>query len=205
VSSTIPVCAAIPPEGSTRFDRLQLLGIPDQDDFGAGRLRPLENASELPSAHQTRLVDHQHIAFAEQVIALRPTQLPTGERARGDSAGTLQVLRRDARQGRPLHGVAGSLPGSARRLQHGALAGPGHPDQHGQIRRTGHMLKRLALLRRKPPVRQHLGLVLRGDGVLAASGQALGPLEHRAFELNHLPRRPAGLTTIVDAQGHQVR
>jgi hypothetical protein len=81
-----------PPECSTGFDRLQLLGISDQDDF---RTR-LQHARELARADQPGLIDDEYITLTEQLVPLVPIPFPARQRARCDPAGLLQALRGDS-------------------------------------------------------------------------------------------------------------
>ncbi len=68
-------------ERRARFDGLQLLGIADQHDLGAGLCRMGQDAFQLAGADHAGLVDHQHIAGREQVAALSPAMLQAGDGA----------------------------------------------------------------------------------------------------------------------------
>src|SRR3546814_16159632 len=63
-----------------------------------------------------------------------------GDRPRGDSRSTFQILGRDPRQGRAAHLIALMLPRLARHPQHPRLAGAGIADDHGKIALADHNL-----------------------------------------------------------------
>src|SRR6185437_128246 len=81
-----------PTKGGPRFDRLQLLGITHENDFGAGPLGALYHSRELASSNQAGFIDDQHITLAQQVAPVRPASFPARQRTSGNSAGILQVF-----------------------------------------------------------------------------------------------------------------
>src|SRR6185312_13756784 len=61
---------------STRFDRLQLLWVSDQNNLRTSLLDGLEHSLELSCPYQPRLVDHQDVTRCELIATLRPAHLP---------------------------------------------------------------------------------------------------------------------------------
>ena len=80
------------PEGRTRFDRLQLFGIADQDDLGADLRCMGQHAFQLPSADHAGFVDDKHIAHCEQVATLAPAVFQAGNGAGGDARSAFEVF-----------------------------------------------------------------------------------------------------------------
>ena len=58
------------------LDRLQLLGIADQNDLGARPLGRADERGELPRRDHAGLVDHQYVALPEFPSPVIPTVLP---------------------------------------------------------------------------------------------------------------------------------
>ena len=68
-------------EGGSRLDRLQLFGIADQHELGAGLGDGLDEQRHLPRRHHAGLVQHENGLVVELVAALVPAQLPGRQRA----------------------------------------------------------------------------------------------------------------------------
>ena len=135
-----------PPKRRPRLDRLQLLRVPDQNDFRVGLLRHLEHPRELPRADHSSLIDDQNIFGREGIPPPAPRQFIARQRARLDARRDLQILRGNARERRPLYRQTFRLPGLAHRRKRRALARPGDPDQGLKVPCPRHVLKGLALL-----------------------------------------------------------
>ena len=116
------------------FDGLQLLGIADQHDLGAGLSGMGQHALQLAGADHAGLVDHQHIAGREHVAALSPAMLHAGDGARRDARSAFEIFRRDAGQRHAPDLVARRFPGLPRHAQHRALSGAGMADHDAQDR-----------------------------------------------------------------------
>ncbi len=70
-------------ERRARLDRLQLLGIADQDHLGASPLGRRQQPLHLARADHSGLVDHQDVARRQQFTPLRPLMLQAGDGSRG--------------------------------------------------------------------------------------------------------------------------
>src|SRR3546814_5297962 len=103
-------------------------------------------SSDVCSSDLARLVYHQHVAVGQQLAALVPLIFKAGDRPRGDSRSTFQILGRDPRQGRAAHLIALMLPRLARHPQHRRLAGAGIADDYGKIALADYMLQSGLLL-----------------------------------------------------------
>src|SRR3546814_15376228 len=98
-------------------------------------------SSDVCSSDLARLVYHQHVAVGQQLAALVPLIFKAGDRPRGDSRSTFQILGRDPRQGRAAHLIALMLPRLARHPQHRRLAGAGITDHYSQIPLADYMIQ----------------------------------------------------------------
>src|SRR5207244_8389224 len=76
-----------PAKRRARLDRLQLLGVADQDDFRLRLVRYLEHPGELPCADHASLIDHEHIARRQWVAVARPSVLEACDGAGVDPGG----------------------------------------------------------------------------------------------------------------------
>ena len=90
-------------EGRARLDRLKLFGIAHQQDFGAALLGFAEHTLKLARADHSGLVDHQHIAWTEEIAVFAPGIFERSDRTRGNARSCFQVFGGDARQRQPLN------------------------------------------------------------------------------------------------------
>ncbi|SEE59851.1 hypothetical protein SAMN04490357_7716 [Streptomyces misionensis] len=114
-------------EPAARADRLELLGVADRHQFGAGALRLLHQGGGLPVVGHGGLVDDQDVDAGESVTVADLRQ-PGGDRAGRDAGGVVQALGRDRAHGGAGVGVAGGVPRDPARLHERALAGAGRAD-----------------------------------------------------------------------------
>src|SRR6202023_1578621 len=98
-------------EGVAGADRLEPVGIAEQDDLGAAIPGVGEDAAEPPHVERSRLVEEKHGARMETLGALRPGALEARERAGRDAGLGLQRRRGFGGQGRAADLVAVLLVG----------------------------------------------------------------------------------------------
>ena len=127
-------------EGLTRGQPVTDTGSSIQAPVGPGTLGRIMRLWLL-----RQMVENQQ-RHDELVAALRPRMFKAGDGTGLDARSTLQILGRDARQGRPAHLVACLLPRLARNTQHRRFTRAGIADHHGQPLRLGDVLQRGTLL-----------------------------------------------------------
>jgi hypothetical protein len=118
-----------PAKGAAGVDLGQLMGVADQHDRGTGGAGVLDHGVQVARRQHSRLVDDDHGARAQPVLAAEVELDPQQEHARGADRGLLfEVARRLARDGGAHHDVARGLPRLARRVERERLARPGRAD-----------------------------------------------------------------------------
>ena len=66
-------------ERRARLDGLQLLAVAHEHHLGAGLAGLGQHAAKLEAADHARLIDHQHVARGQPVLALRPRPFERGD------------------------------------------------------------------------------------------------------------------------------
>jgi len=192
------------------FDRLQLLGIADQDHLGATAFGFAQDPLQLPRADHAGFVDHQHVLGAQRVAVLRPLMLEARNGARGDARVRLEVLGGDAGEGNPANLEACLFPRLSGHAQHGRFAGPGMADDDTETVPIGDMDQGVFLLvREDEAARFGLGQSASSARLRypmpSALGHPVGSPMKALFDRNHLLAGEAVLAAPVAAQPHQVR
>ena len=185
------------------FDGLQLFGVADQDHFGVGFFGEGEDTLELVGADHAGLVDHEDIAAAQGVAAVRPGEFVAREGAGLDAGGNLQVLGGDSGERRAFDRVAFGFPDLAHGGECGALAGAGDAGEGFQIAAAGHFDDGALLLGTQAMLGEYRGSALRVDVVIGALGQIVGVIEQAALGGEHLASGKALPAAIIDAEGHK--
>ena len=194
-------------EGSARLDRLQLLGITDQNRLGPTALGFTEHPLQLPRADHAGFVDHQHIFGGQTLTVLRPLVLQAGNGAGSYPGTTFKVLGGDAGQGNATHLVPGLFPRFPGHAEHGGLAGSGITDDDAKVVAFCDMNQRLPLLARQ---NQAMGFRLGqgpltgllGHPMLLALGHHVCCAVQALFDLEHLAAGEAVLVPSIPAQPH---
>ena len=181
------------PERRPGLDRLQLLGIANENDFRAGPLGLADEARQLLRGNHSGLVDHQNIARTQFPAPGLPAIIPGRQRARGDAGRFLETLGGFPGQRRPMNAKTLALPCFARGGQHGALARSRQSDDDGELLLSGDMADGLLLLLGQKRARRqrllHMGLA---DAMAPRRAHPVGRENHAALDLDHFPRRIAG-------------
>lgn len=81
------------PKRRAGLDRLQLLGIADQNDLGAAPFGFTQHPFQLARADHAGFVDHQYVLDVEKLASLRPLVLQAGDGALGDPGTAFEVSR----------------------------------------------------------------------------------------------------------------
>ncbi len=68
------------PERGSRFYRLELTRVADENGFGAELVEAFHDAQHLCGRDHSGLVDNEHIALVQLIVAPRPSAFPRGER-----------------------------------------------------------------------------------------------------------------------------
>ena len=197
-------------EGSPRLDRLELLGIADKHQLGAGLRDRLDECRHLFRRDHAGLVHNEDRLVVEAVAPLVPAQLPGRQGAGRDSCFRLEALGSLAGQRAPDHRVACRLPCLAHRAHHRRLAGAGAADNGGNPRAGGHVPDGRALLVRKTVVtREHVGNDLLPDLEPLRLHERGCPGHHLRFEADQLARgepvRQARAGRKVDRPGFETK
>ena len=133
------------PERRPGLDRLQLLGIANENDFRAGPLGLADEARQLLRGNHSGLVDHQNVARTQFPAPGLPAVIPGRQGARGDAGRFLETLGGFPGQRRPVNAITLALPCFARGGQHGALARSRQSDDDGELLLSGDMADSLLL------------------------------------------------------------
>ena len=119
--------------GVSGTDRLELVGIAEQDDLGVVGGGVVEDARELAGVDHAGLVDDQDDAAVEGLLAAAPGVLPAVEGAGGDAGLLLQGVGGLAGQGGADDVVAGVAVGLGDGRRGGGLAGTGAADDESKV------------------------------------------------------------------------
>ena len=167
-------------------------GITHEHHLGAALAGLGQHAAKLAAADHARLINHQHVARAKPLPALRPSPFERGDGAALDFGVFLQALGRLASQCCAAHREPLPFESGLDRLQHPGFASACRTRYSRDPLRPGHMPHRGPLLGRQLRVRVQSGVYVRGAHAMRSGPrQALGLGHHIALGLDHRPRGEA--------------